>query len=100
MANAVARACSVLQFQWIMMLVAISFGGTGGDKQDRPAALEQAGFDRAVVQADGVGVGPAQHGDVEHAAVAADEALALRRVVEPAKARRRRRSIAERRAAA
>ena len=33
MAKAVARACSVLQFQWTMMLVAISLGGTGGDSR-------------------------------------------------------------------
>src|SRR6266566_4528175 len=33
MAKALARACSVLPFQWIMMLVAICFGAVGGDSR-------------------------------------------------------------------
>ena len=52
-------------------------------QQHRPAALEQAGLERPDVQSDRLRLGPAHDDDVEHPAVAADEAFTFGRIIEP-----------------
>ena len=83
MANAVARACSVLQFQAIMTLVA-RVGGEVGEaiRIGRPLSNKR-GFERDHGRALPFVARPRQDDDVEHAAVAADEVVAARRSGEP-----------------
>src|ERR1051326_6188658 len=96
MANALVRACSVLPFQAIITLSPSRCGGAGGAiSTGRPlsnSAASSVTMRRLCGSAPGppgpaakltraralrLVAGPAEHRDVEHAAVAADEIVAV-----------------------
>ena len=84
MANAIARACSVLPFHAISTLVAICFGGDGGDSRIGRPLSNRPDSKARWCQAERRSIGPAQDDEVEDPAIAADDVLALGGVVQPA----------------
>ena len=74
-AKALVRACSVLRFQWTRMLRPIVFGAAAGTISTGRPLSNSAASSGGVRGFCGSGPGPAQHDQVEDAAMAADKAV-------------------------